>query len=67
MGSLFGGKPQGASQSQLDAESRQKAEIEKLNKQEQQRIKAAGRKRQGRASLISGAETGTQGKQETLG
>lgn len=65
MGSLFGGGQQGRSQSQIDAETRQAAELKKLNKQEAQRVGAAARKRRGRASLISGSEQGA--RQETLG
>jgi len=47
------------------ADARQSAEIKKLDKQEAQRVSALKRKRRGRASLISGSETGV--KSETLG
>lgn len=64
MGSLLGGGNK-KSQAQVDAEKRQADEAAKLKNQEEKRIAAAGRKRQGRASLISGAETGE--RSETLG
>lgn len=65
MGSIFGGgKPKGPSAAQVAAEKRQADELIKLKKQEDSRIKAASRKKQGRASLISGEETGLS---DTLG
>jgi len=64
MGSLLGGGNK-KTQAQVDAEKRQSEEAAKLKNQEEKRIAAAGRKRQGRASLISGAETGV--KSDTLG
>ena len=60
---IFGTTP-AKSQSMASAETRQEKELATLTKQEDSRKKAADRKRRGRASLISGSETGTQ---DTLG
>ena len=65
MGKIFGGsKPKGPTAAQLQAEQAQASELTKLKGQEDQRTAAAARKKRGRASLISGAETGLS---DTLG
>ncbi len=69
MGKIFGGgkpKPKrdrAAEARQAEAAQRQQDELDKLNAQESQRKDAARRKKRGRASLISGDETGI----DTLG
>lgn len=55
------------SQAQIDAEKAQKEELKSLQAKEDARVEAMGRKRQGRASLISGAETGQADLKQTLG
>jgi len=72
MGKIFGGskpkKPAGPSPEEIrqkaEAEQRQKDELAKLKSEEESRTNALKRKRRGRASLISGEETGLS---ETLG
>lgn len=54
----MGKKDPGPSIQQRRAETRKEEEITLLKDQEEQRIKALKRKRRGRATLISGAETG---------
>lgn len=62
-----GGAP-AKSQAQIDAEKAQQKELEDLQKKEDARVAAMSRKRQGRASLISGSETGqAQDLKTTLG
>ena len=46
------------SQAQIDAENAQQAELKDLQAQEDARTAAMARKKRGRASLISGSETG---------
>lgn len=46
------------SKAQVDAEKAQAKELKDLQAKEDARVKAMGRKRQGRASLLSGDETG---------
>ena len=48
----------GPSAAQKRAEQRKEAEIVELDRQEKKRVAAAGRRRRGRSSLISGATTG---------
>lgn len=62
MGKLLGGgaKPK----VDKEAQARQKAELDRLKSQEDQKKAAALRKRKGRASLISGSE---EGLSDTLG
>lgn len=55
----------GPSASEVAAQKAQDKELADLQLKEDARVKAMGRKRRGRASLISGAETGTL--KETLG
>ena len=52
------------SKAQLDAEAAQTKELENLQLKEDARAAAMGRSRRGRASLLSGEETGMK---ETLG
>ncbi len=54
----------GPSDAQKRAEVRKEEELSILKTQEAQRVNAANRKKRGRASLISGAETGLR---DTLG
>lgn len=63
MGSLLGGgsKPAGPSKAQIEAEKRQKEELAKLEAEKAGREAALKRSRRGRASLISGEETGLKG------
>lgn len=56
--------PPGPSQAELDAQAAQQEELASLKKKEDARIAAMGRARRGRASLISGTETGMK---QTLG
>jgi len=64
MGKIFGGgakKPKrdvAGERRAAQAAQRQTDELAKLKSEEDQRTAAAGRKRRGRASLISGDETG---------
>jgi len=60
----FGGKPKGPSAAELEAQKAQKQELADLKVKEDARTKALKRKKRGRASLISGAETG---EKELLG
>lgn len=60
MGSLFGGGPS----IDREAQRRQAEEHRRLTEQEEKRKAAAARSRRGRASLISGEETGLR---DTLG
>ena len=65
MGSLFGGAkgPSSAEKAaKAAADKRQAAELKKLEGQEKSRKDAAQRKTRGRASLISGEETGLSDK-----
>jgi hypothetical protein len=63
-----GGKgASGPSAAQIEAERAQAAELKSLQEKEDARVKAMGRKRQGRASLISGSETGQADLKQTLG
>ena len=48
----------GPTDAQKRAEVRKEEELTLLRAQEKQRIQAAGRKKRGRASLISGSATG---------
>lgn len=57
----------GPTPAQQRAEKRKEEELALLESQETQRKRALGRKRRGRASLISGAETGIQDRSDTLG
>lgn len=60
-----GGKgASGPSAAQIEAEEAQKKELADLTMKEEARTKAMGRKRRGRASLLSGEETGLK---QTLG
>jgi hypothetical protein len=60
-----GGKgASGPSAAQIAAEEAQTKELADLQTKENARVEAMGRKRRGRASLISGEETGMK---ETLG
>ena len=60
-----GGKgASGPSKAQLDAEAAQTIELKNLQLKEDARAAAMGRSRRGRASLLSGEETGMK---ETLG
>ena len=54
----MGKKTPGPSLYQQRAEARKEEQLVELEKQEGQRKKAALRKRRGRATLISGAESG---------
>lgn len=47
------------SQAQIEAEQAQAQELATLQKKEQSRVEALGRSRRGRASLLSGTETGS--------
>ena len=58
------GSDSGPTDAQKRADVRKEEELTLLRAQEQQRIKAAGRKRRGRASLISGSATGLPNVQE---
>ena len=63
-----GGKgSSGPSQAQIDAEKAQAEELKSLQAKEDARVAAMGRKRQGRATLISGSELGQQDLKQTLG
>ena len=59
-----GGGAPAKSQAQIQAEEAQAKELADLQAKEDARVKAMGRKRRGRASLISGDETGMK---QTLG
>ncbi len=52
------GGSSGPSKSQIRAEEQQKKELADLQAKEDARVDAMGRKKRGRASLISGEETG---------
>ena len=54
-----GGAPS-KSQAQIDAENAQAKELADLQAKEDARIAAMGRKRRGRASLLSGSEMGDE-------
>jgi len=54
-------------EAQRQAAARQEEELAKLKGIEAKKVAAAQRRTRGRASLISGAETGVQGTQDTLG
>ena len=60
-----GGGAPGPSAAQLEAEAAQKNELADLKAKETSRVDAMGRKRRGRASLITGDETGD--KKQNLG
>jgi len=63
----FGGsKQKGPSEAELQAQEAQKKELADLTVKEDARVKAMGRKKRGRASLITGEETGNKLK-ENLG
>ena len=53
-------KPSGPTEAQHRAEARKEEELALLESQESQRKRALGRRKRGRASLISGAATGIQ-------
>ena len=59
-----GGKGASTSAAQVAAEEAQVKELASLTKKEDSRVAATSRKRRGRASLISGDETGLK---KTLG
>ena len=61
-----GGAPS-KSQAQIDAEKAQAEELATLKKQEESRVAAMNRKKRGRASLISGSETGENQLKSKLG
>jgi hypothetical protein len=52
------GGQKGPSKAQVEAEKAQAKELKDLQAKEDARVKAMDRKRQGRASLLSGDETG---------
>jgi hypothetical protein len=56
----MGSRRPGPSAAQQRAEERKEKELALLETQEAQRKRALGRRRRGRASLISGAATGIQ-------
>ena len=61
MGGVFSKpKPPQKSEAQVRAEEAQVAELDRLTKKEDAMKAAASRKRRGRASLISGEETGVR-------
>ena len=61
MGGVFSSpKPPAKSEEQIKAEKSQAAELERLSQKEQQMKMASARRRRGRASLISGEETGVK-------
>ena len=62
----MGMKGGGETQAQKLAAQRQAEELTRLKEEEKKRVAAAARRTQGRASLISGAETGIE-KRDTLG
>jgi len=68
MGKILSGGPKGPSKAEraakAAADKRQADELAKLTREEDQRTAAASRKKRGRASLISGEETGLS---DTLG
>jgi len=64
MGNLLGSKPPAKTETVIKAEKRQADEIVKLEKKEKKQEAAIARKRRGKASLISGLETGIR---DTLG
>ena len=63
-----GGKgAKGPSDAEIQAQEQQKRELADLSRKEDARVKAMGRKKRGRASLLSGAETGAPKLKESLG
>jgi hypothetical protein len=56
----MGRKAPGPTEAQVKAEKRKEEELALLEAQEAQRKRALGRRRRGRASLISGLSTGIQ-------
>lgn len=56
----MGSKSQGPTDAQVRAEKRKEEELALLSSQEEQRKRALGRKKRGRASLISGEAAGIQ-------
>ena len=51
-------KGSGPTEAQIKAERRRDKELKLLDRQEAQRLKATKRKKRGRASLITGSESG---------
>jgi hypothetical protein len=61
MGGVFSSpKPPAKSEEQLKAEKAQSAELDRLSAKEESQKMAMARRRRGRASLISGEETGVK-------
>jgi hypothetical protein len=61
MGGVFSSpKPPAKSEEQLKAEKAQSAELDRLAAKEESQKMAMARRRRGRASLISGEETGVK-------
>jgi hypothetical protein len=61
MGGVFSSpKPPAKSEEQLKAEKAQAAELDRLSAKEESQKMAMARRRRGRASLISGEETGVK-------
>lgn len=64
MGNLLGSKPPAKTETVVKAEKRQADELVKLDKKEKKQEAAMKRKKRGKASLLSGLETGVR---DTLG